>query len=168
MPVSAEDISVTLRDLEVGYAAKREKDYKLADGEELYLLVRQRLRALALQVPFCQRGEVAVVRALPRRCISDARPAIGRNPRLRWASGWTRGAGISRSPPRPLKEPPTRDTRTGSRRSTKATRRRCLEGGTAALWQVGHRQSSGSSAGSAALASRPATASRFAASVTII
>lgn len=31
---------MALKELEVRYATKRQKDYKLADGEGLYLLVR--------------------------------------------------------------------------------------------------------------------------------
>ncbi len=36
----AEYLHMVLKELEVRYATKRQKDYKLADGEGLYLLVR--------------------------------------------------------------------------------------------------------------------------------
>jgi len=38
--IAAEIPPIALKELEARYAAKRNRDYKLADGEGLYLLVR--------------------------------------------------------------------------------------------------------------------------------
>lgn len=60
---------MALKELEVRYASKRQKDYKLADGEGLYLLVRPN-------------GSKA-----PRRgCVSGSR--TGAQDKRRTASSW--------------------------------------------------------------------------------
>ena len=66
---------MALKELEVRYAGLRQKDYKLADGEGLYVLVRPNGSKLwRLKYHFDAKEEQLSISAYPEVSLADARP----------------------------------------------------------------------------------------------
>ncbi|RZI53891.1 MAG: DUF4102 domain-containing protein, partial [Pseudomonas sp.] len=65
---------MALKELEVRYATKRQKDYKLADGEGLYVLVRPNGSKLwRLKYRFAGKEKLLSLGAYPKVSLADAR-----------------------------------------------------------------------------------------------
>jgi len=77
---------MALKELEVRYATKRSRDYKLSDGEGLHLLVRPNGSTLTAQISLRRAREAALLWGLswsqPR--AGAAAPAEG--PEMSWRS----------------------------------------------------------------------------------
>ena len=78
---------MALKELEVRYAGLRQKDYKLADGEGLYVLVRPNGSKLwRLKYRFEGKEKLLSSGAYPQVNLADARLRRAR-PKWRWGRG---------------------------------------------------------------------------------
>ena len=121
MPAAAADIPIALKDLEARYATKWAKDYKLTDGEGLYLLVRPNGSKLwRFKYRFVGKEKLLSFGQYPRVGLADAR-LRGAEAKVALGGGWTPVPRISPTLSRHASRPPALGTQTGSSRSTKAT-----------------------------------------------
>lgn len=89
---------MALKELEVRYATKRQKDYKLADGEGLYVLVRPNGSKLwRLKYRFGGKEKLLSIGAYPKLSLADARL---RRAEAKVALGQGRDPGARNSPVR--------------------------------------------------------------------
>jgi integrase len=89
---------MALKDLEVRYATKRAKDYKLADGEGLHLLVRPNGSKLwRMKYRFAGKEKLLSFGAYPQVSLADARLRRA-EARLALAAGTDPGARAERKP----------------------------------------------------------------------
>jgi hypothetical protein len=95
---------MALKDLEVRYATKRAKDYKLADGEGLHLLVRPNGSKLwRMKYRFEGKEKLLSFGAYPKVSLADARLRRA-EARLALAAGKDPGAKPERKPVRTFEE----------------------------------------------------------------
>lgn len=112
---------MALKELEVRYATKRHKDYKLADGEGLYLLVRPNGSKLwRMNTGSTARRSCCPSAAIPISAL-QTRGSAAQRPGWRWGRAGTPAPATSRPSARPSSRQRVPGMRTARAISTTAT-----------------------------------------------